>query len=263
MNGSISPTSSSAAKEEDPIMADDPERSESGAPIYHHKSRQRDFELAAGDEQTIEAVTTHVERHVGKPAHVFHELISDLVHVDVHVVEPTPERNYSTLVTSGMSDRPMSAPEEYPELRHAELVVCLPPAWPLNERAFQDERNYWPVRWLKILARLPHEYGTWLYASHTVPNGDPPEPFADNTELCCALLLKPVLFGDDFLTLEVNPAKTIHFLSLVPLYREEMDFKLRNGLDPLLERLGEACVTELLDIKRKNTCKRRPGKGRA
>jgi hypothetical protein len=59
--------------------------------------------------------------------HLFHELLSDLVHVDIHIVEPTAARNYYTLVTSGMSDRPMAAPEECRECRYAELVISLPP----------------------------------------------------------------------------------------------------------------------------------------
>lgn len=42
----------------------------------------------------------------GVLAFVWHELVSDLVHLDVHVAEPTPARPYYTVVTSGMSDRP-------------------------------------------------------------------------------------------------------------------------------------------------------------
>ena len=78
--------------------------------------------------------------------------LSDLVHIDIHMVEPTPEKNYYTLVTSGMSDRPMNAPAECGELRYAEIAISLPPDWPLTQEAFADENNYWPLRWLKILA---------------------------------------------------------------------------------------------------------------
>src|SRR5262245_57390237 len=87
---------------ENSIMTDKPEFSQSGAPIYRHKSRERPFELAIGDEASIEAIGQHIERYVGPPASVFHELISDLVHLDVHMVQPTFERNYYTLITSGM-----------------------------------------------------------------------------------------------------------------------------------------------------------------
>jgi hypothetical protein len=231
------------------------EMSEGGSPIYRHKSRARDFEAVSGDDQNIERISRHIEEHVGPVAGVFHEIVSDLVHIDLHVVNPSPERNYYTLITSGMSDRPMSPPPGAEEHRFAELMICLPPDWPLAYKDFEDESNYWPIRWLKILARLPHEYQTWLFTSHTVPNGDPAEPFAENTEMCCALLLDPVLFDDEFRVLEIDKKKTVHFLALVPLYVEEMECKLREGYDVLIRRLDEAGVNELLNVRRKNACR--------
>lgn len=236
-------------------MSNEVERSESGAPIYRHQRRKGEIDIVSGDDAAIQRISQHIEKHVGKVAFVFHELLSNLVHIDVHMVPPGPGRDYYTLITSGMSDRPMTAPDDNPQYRYAELVLCLPPDWPLEQEAFADETNYWPMRWLKVLARLPHEYNTWLFVGHTVPNGDPPKPFAPNTRLCCALLLQPVLFGPDFQRLDAGDGKVINFLSLVPLYREEMDFKLRHGLDPLLERLDAAGVNEFLDLKRKNVCK--------
>lgn len=240
-------------------MAEQHEQSESGAPVHRYQAQERDFELAIGDEQSIEQISAHIEKHVGPVAEVFHELVSDLVHIDVHIVNPTADRNYYTLITSGMSDRPMHAPAKFPDLQYAELMLCLPPSWKLDQQSFKDDRNYWPIRMLKVLARFPHEYQTWLWASHTVPTGDPPTPFAENTDLCCALLLIPALFEESFQTLKLSKKKTIHFLSVVPLYREEMDFKLKKGLDPLIDRLDSAGVTELLDIQRKNVCKKRFG----
>jgi len=235
-------------------MPENDEFSESGAPIYRHQPRRRDFELAGGDEQTIERVGQHIAEHIGKASFVFHELISDLVHVDVHMVDPTPERNYVTLVTSGMSDRPMTVPAGAEAFRFAELLICLPPDWPLAQEAFQDEANYWPIRWLKMLARLPHEYNTWLGELHTVPNGNPALPFADNTELCCMMVARPALLPPEAWQLVIDAEKAVQFYCLVPLYREEMELKLRDGADPLLELLDEHGVTELLDVGRANVC---------
>jgi hypothetical protein len=203
----------------------------------------------------LKAIERHLEEHIGKPAGVFHELISDQVHLDVHVIEPARGRDYYTLVTSGMSDRPMNAPAGAEAYRYAELLICLSRGWSMEHSTWEDERNYWPIRWLKILARLPHEYDTWLFTGHTVPHGDPPEPFAANTKLCCAMLAPPVLFGEEFRTLAVNEETTIHFLALLPLYREEVDFKLEEGFDALYERLEEAGVTELLNVRRRNVCR--------
>ena len=52
------------------------------------------------------------------------------------------------------------------------------------------------MRWLKQLARMPHEYDTWLWTGHTVPNFDPPEPYDESTSLCGALVMPPMLVPD-------------------------------------------------------------------
>ena len=240
-------------------MPDNPEYAESGQPIYRYPPRERSWEVATGDPAAIEAIEKHITAHIGPVESVFHEIISDLVHLDVHVVMPTARRNYFTLVTSGMSDRPMRTPPGAEEMRYAELLICLPPDWPLSQADMEQETNYWPIRWLKMLARFPHEYDTWLWAHHTLPNGDPAKPFVSNTSLCCAMLAWPALFRTDFRRLQISPEKTIHFLGLIPLYQEEMELKLKRGADPLMRRLEQARVTELLDIQRPNVCKRRFG----
>ena len=132
-----------------------------GSPILVHR-REKDFELAIGEEQHIEAISAHIERHLGPVSGVFHEIISDLVHIDVHVVPANDHCPYLRLVTSGMSDLPMTVPAEVDAdvPRYMELMVTLPADWPITQDAFEDERNYWPVRLLKGMARLPHEYDT-------------------------------------------------------------------------------------------------------
>ncbi len=204
----------------------------------------------AGSE--IEAIDAHITRHIGPVKAVFHEIISDLVHIDVHMVEPTKERPFHTLVTSGMSDLPMSAPEDFPEHRFAELMLCLPPAWPLQNKDFEDEANYWPVRWLKMLARMPHEYQTWLWRHHTIPNGDPASPLAPGVPFIGVMLGDPTTVDEAFRELRVSEEKTIHFFSVLPLHPDEMELKLERGADELTERLRQEGCTELVNLGRKN-----------
>ncbi len=186
------------------------ERSASGRPIYNHEERRdRDNRPAPQDEQALSCIEDHLQQHIGSGM-VFHELISGYIHLDVHLIYPTPTHNYYTLVTSGMSDLPMHVPDGYEFLQHAELMLCLPPHWPLEQSDFKDEANYWPIRLLKTLGRLPHQYDTWLGIGHSMPNGDPPAPFADNTALCGAILATPRLFGDEFAELTVRPDKTVN-----------------------------------------------------
>jgi hypothetical protein len=208
--------------------------------------------MRAGDRSTSRAIEAHIERYVGPIQAVLHEIVSKGVHIDIHIVAPTRRRDFYTWGTSGMSDRAMRPPPGFEALRWAELMICLPPTWPL---AFRDPLHNWPARWLKSLARMPHEHKTWLGCGHTVPNGHPfAEAFAENTAMCCMFVDKPLLVDDDFFHLQISPLKVVHFYALTPIYRAEMELKLRDGADALAKRLEAHGVTELLDVARINTC---------
>ncbi|WP_127532292.1 suppressor of fused domain protein [Paenibacillus kobensis] len=237
------------------------ELSPSGQPIYRHEAAEREFEPAFGDATAIDIISRHVELHIGKIQGVYHEIVSDLVHIDIIVVAPTRERNFYTLVTCGMSNLPMTVPPGAEAYRYAELMLCLPPDWSLSDEAFKKEENYWPIRSLKTLARFPHEYNTWLYMAHTIPNGNPAEPYADGTKLSGMVLSVPstVESNNDFFNLTLSPDKQVRFYSLIPLYNEEMDYKLKEGADKLFAKLDKAGVTEIVNPKRKNTCGKRFG----
>ncbi len=199
-------------------------------------------------------ITAHVEKHWGKIESVFHELASEYVHVDVLWVKPSGDRDFHVLVTSGMSDRPMKTPKEARDYRLAELLICLPADWPVSEEAFKEERNYWPVRWLKQVARFAHEYRTWFGVGHTIPNGDPPEPFADNTRFCCWILGRPILGGEAAAEIKTAKGETIHLYSLIPMYPEETAYKLEHGAEAFFEKYAGGMNTEKIDIQRRNLC---------
>jgi Suppressor of fused protein (SUFU) len=237
------------------------ERSESGSPVYRHAERTKPTEIVHGDTETIDAIGDHIETYVGPIANVFHELVSDLIHLDVMIVEPSEGRNFYTLVTCGMSDLPMRVPIDDPEdlgrvpkLRYAELLVNLPADWPMGPEEFKQEDNYWPIYWLKRLARLPHEYETWLGEGHTIPNGDPAEPFAANTAFTGWIVNRPLLFDEKFNVLECK-SRFINFYTINPLYPEEMALKLRKGMSALNVLLDTNSISEVLDLHRKNVAR--------
>ncbi len=232
------------------------EVSESGQPIFRHKPRERPFEPAISDGSDAEAICSHVESHLGPIDLVYHELLSDLVHIDVHEIKPRPDRNFWTFITTGMSDRPMTVPDGVDDARYAELMICLPPTWKVSDEAFQDEANYWPIGLVKMLSRLPHEYQTWLAPGHTVPNGDPPEPFDPTTKFCCALLVNPQTTPPGFDQVETAPGKVVRFLAVIRLYLEEVDLKLKKGSDEIFQKLTKQGVTELLKPGRKNVARK-------
>ncbi len=199
------------------------------------------------EEAELDAVEAHIQTHFGNYENVFHEIASPDIHVDIAVIKPTPERNYYTLVTMGMGAHRMNVPEELREkkLDRAEILVTLPPDWDINNDA---EEWYWPLRWLKNLARLPIEYDTWLGWGHTVPNG---EPFADNTKLSVALLSGAYGFGEESAVCVLPDGDEVNFYQFLPLYDEECEYKVNNGMSALEEYFPDD-FSMVVDITRKN-----------
>jgi hypothetical protein len=222
-----------------------------GSGLLRHTPRTRSWDAPdTVDDGGAEAVQRHIEQHFGPVAFVWHEFASELVRLDVHVVAPTERRPCYTLVTVGMSDRAMTVPAGDDSLPYAELMLCLPADWPMTTEAFRDENAYWPIRLLKIVARLPHEYGTWVAEWHSVPNGDPAQPYASDTPFVGALLAPMIRTGPEARTITTAAGRRISLLALVPLHAAEMQLKLTAGTDALLDSFDHIAVSELFDPAR-------------
>lgn len=207
--------------------------------------------------ENYEMIYAHVEKYIGPIEGVFQEIVSDQISIDIIVAAPTSVRNFYTLVTYGMSEMPMTVPEGAEDYRYAELMICLPPTWKISDEAFQDERNYWPIRALKTLAKFPHEYHTWLYLGHTLANGNPVQPYSEDVKFQGMLLSLPdVEDKREFFNLFISTEKVIHFFSLIPIYQEEMDYKLKNSMEALFEKLQKVGTDDVVNLNRKNGCKK-------
>ena len=178
-----------------------------------------------------DAVEKHIEKYFGYYDYVFHESVSTGIHLDICVIPPRKDHNYYTLVTFGMGAHRMNVPEELTEkkLERAELLINLPPDWKLSEEDWQEEKWYWPIDVLKWIARIPvKDRNTWLGWGHTISSG---EPFAESTKLCGAMLLNPGVFGEPSYFCTLPDGDEVNFYQLIPLYKEEMEFKLENSVD--------------------------------
>ena len=234
-----------------PDTGDDVERSPSGGPIYRHEAQDDEITPPEEHARNLEDIEAHVEKYIGPIETVLHEHISDRVHIDIIVVPPTEDRPYAVLVTSGVGDLPMNVPDGFEHLERAELVIALPGDWPLNEEAFKDEANYWPIRWLKMVGHLPHAYDTWIGFGHTIPNGDPWEPIAD-TRFIGVMLSLTYWLDPEFIQLRASSGDTINFYDVVPLYPEEMKVKLFEGVEELETRFDRLRLGYVLDVERPN-----------
>ena len=203
------------------------------------------------EQEDWDAVEAHLERYFGRCDNVFHEIISPDIHVDIYIMAPTPERSCYVLSTFGMGAHRMNVPEELAEqkLERAEIIVTLPPDWKVTE---SGEEWYWPIRWLKILARLPIQEGGWLGWGHTIANPDD-APFAENTKLCGLVLTQPQGFDEDAVCCPLPGGDEVNFYQMIPLTFEEMQFKLTHGAQPLLDRFTPEQLA-VVDIRRESVC---------
>ena len=188
-------------------------------------------------EEEMEAVEAHIQQYFGKFENVFHELSSPDIHVDICVVPPSGDRDYYTLVTMGMGAHRMNVPEELAEykLERAELAIALPGNWKLKREDLKNERWYWPIRLLKALARLPIASDTWLGFGHTMDNE---EDFAKDTKLCAAILTGPQDTEDGSEVCILPSGEEVNFYQVIPLYRDELEYKLAHDADALLDKMN-------------------------
>lgn len=207
-----------------------------------------DDSLELYEEEELDALEEHIKEYFGDFPSVFHEITSTDIHVDVCVVPPTKERNYYTLITMGMGAHEMDLPEGVDsDKARAELLICLPPDWKVGEN---DEEWFWPIGLLKSLAHLPIDCKTWLGWGHSVDNQ---HPLCDNTELCGSLLVLPEGVESGAEKCVLPNGNVINFFEVIPLYREEMNFKIDYDTIALLDKL-QATAGHIVNINRPNCC---------
>ena len=189
-------------------------------------------------EDEVDIIEKHIEHYYGNFEFVFHEKVSPDIHVDICLIPPSEECNWYTLVTMGMGAHLMNVPNQLKEdqLERAELVICLPEYWKLDKEHLKDEKWYWPIRLLKELARFPGENNTWLGWGHTVSYDG---PLSYTTELCASILINPPCGNIGGNTCTLPDGEEVNFYQIIPLYGDELEFKLKNGTQKLLDKMND------------------------
>ena len=177
------------------------------------------------------AVQEHVERIFGP--------VQQVIPVDTDLqilVAEDPRSGCLRLVTQGMSGRPMlsdKASEVY-----AELMLTLVPGTPTE----------WPLAVLTALAQYPFENNTFLYAGHTVENQGLPEcpyPF---------FLLGPSVSAPEEFTMPTLGTTPTLFLSIYPVYGEEVQLRKEQGIVALQKRFERYQINDFVQEARLNCC---------
>jgi hypothetical protein len=206
-----------------------PETSPGGSVIRRYPNAAwNPSRIGATDESTArfaEAREDVYAKFFGEAANVSHEIIPLIPHIDVYTYERGQQgRDFCTLVTSGMSDLEMSIPAGAEAPRRVELIF------------YCSEPNQEYIKTMRWLAHFPHDQKSWIGSGHTIPNGNPPEPFWGSSALDTILLLQPIVKRDTTLPDElILGGEPVHFLWVVPLTTPECNLKLAKGFGAILK----------------------------
>lgn len=204
---------------------------------------------------SVKLIDKHLDKFFNnsKEIEVLHEIESEVIHSDVYIIKANEERPFNILLTCGMSALPMNVPKDIDASRFAEVMMLLPIDWNLNYESFEDERNYWPIRILKELSKLPHMDNTWLGYGHTFGHSPEEKEFAKGVGFNSVILLESIELSRDFSIIK-NRKKTVEIFTVIPLYIEELEFKMKFGTSKLLEKFEEICLEEIVQVGRRNLC---------
>ena len=205
---------------------------------------------------SVEIIDNHLDQFFDENEDilVLDEIDSEIIHRDIYIIKATEDRPFHILLSCGLSALPMKIPEDIESSEFCEIMMLLPNNWNIEYESFDDERNYWPFRVMKQLMMLPHPNKTWLGYGHTFGHKDD-EEFAEGVGFNSVLLANSMELSTEFTEVELKDDKIIDIYTLIPLYKEELEFKKENGTNDLLEKFDEFGIEEVIKVGRQNVCK--------
>ena len=212
--------------------------------------------ISAASASYRQEIVAHIEKHLGPITATFRREDSDSP-IDLLWLRPGANRPYHTLITLGLSDRPMDIPDDVANknaAERAELMIMLPPEWNISPDNLKSEQGYWPIAWLTMLADFARAPGNWLGTGYVFPNGEPMSEIAD-TPFSGVLILPPfVSHAHEACVFHSRDGTRLNLYALIPLYPGEIELKTAQGLDVLLERFDESGInSEVVNIHRKDS----------
>lgn len=174
-------------------------------------------------------VIRHIEKYYGKIDSLLDWPRVTGPDIKIGVINPTEEWDFYTLITVGLSDVKMDVPTEFNmlNLEYAEILICLPAYWKLNDN---DKQWQWPVNLMKTLVNLSTSPGGWISWGQTFDNL---VPFSDTTEQSAAILVEPQMIEEEGLELILDD-REVNFYQIIPLYIEELEYKEEHGAEALI-----------------------------
>lgn len=170
------------------------------------------------------------------------------------LIFPMNKNGNKILLTNGLSEFQMNVHEKHAGEEFNELYFYLPSYWDLND--LENPSMNWVFIWLEKLKIHVISKNSWFGNGHTIATGKTLVPLSDKMLQNHFILAHPMELAKELAPIKlVN--KTVHFLAVIPIFEDEMDYKQGKGTAKLFKKFSQANVTDKLDEFRKTVLRNR------
>lgn len=182
----------------------------------------------------------HRVKSIVNPLHTDQELVILLLELDVPV---------TVVMTATLSNYQMPVLEKWQGREFNEIYFCLPTYWDFED---YDNPNFsWIYTWLYKLERFVRDKNTWFGPGHTIPTANPEVPISALMKQEYFLFMDPVLLQKELAPITVQ-GHSVQFLAIVPIFGDELDFKMGKGTQKFVRRFIQRNNDEKLNDYRKS-----------
>jgi hypothetical protein len=196
-----------------------------------------------------EAIDTHISKfYKDEELKVFHEILRSGFPIDIYLIN-SKKHQFNILLTSGLSTYKMDIDD--PELQFAELMILIPKSIQFGEAYTGESENDWIISILKQTAKVTYGNKTFLSIGHTFQANVDLGSYSSETDYIGCIVLPSVSFQENFTEVKTQNSK-INIYSLFPLYKSELQYKIKNKYQAFLDLLNKNNAKEVLNLSRHN-----------
>lgn len=200
-----------------------------------------DYSYTPYEAQTIQ---DHIIEHYGNISRTVSVKECEALDLKLYVIEPTKERDFYTVITSGMGAYKMELPDDFKDtdLDRIELLIYLGSNWDIDS-AFKSSQNSsttgliidgsvtpllgninaqwnYPIRILKNLAQAPVNNDSYFVMGNIM---DDETPFADSTHDSGGILMFPAYATEEAQVCTLPSGQKVGFLQVMPITSDEIE----------------------------------------
>lgn len=203
--------------------------------------------------ELIQAIAERFGAHrVEKKANPLHPE-QELLFIAIEAAVPV-----TVVSTASLSNYRMPVSEKWKGREYNEIAFVVPSYWDFNDL---DNLNFnWIFSWLFRLESFVREKQTWFGPGHTIPAGNPPLAISHTMKHDHFIFLDPIFlesYMEPFVVGEDDEKHLVHFLSIVPIYPDEVDYKMGKSTFHLIKKMRARNFDERLDDYRPSFLKSR------